>query len=268
MILPIVSSESGGFLPPSFHPFHKFTAMVSRIFEALLSIPRALYRRMTQRTIKPEQAIKTQEVVSKVLNLEPKQEPKPIPQIEKVAKKALPSGYLTAMLGEERLKYWCPKIGLVAGLVIGFYGANLVSNYAIFYARSQETQSDAYIDGARKLALFAGQCVGCESPPVLQSSPNELAEIDALLTLATKVNRESFRVVEEAAQSLSKASVSAAEASTLSLGGAKALYSFTVEATSGDVPINFFNPYNYLSALTGAACGYKLGDKFANWLNS
>ncbi len=181
-------------------------------------------------------------------------------------------GRIITALGRERLNYWCPTVGAVAGLVLGFYAANLVVNLGIFFAVRQNTLVSSLQQANQKLTPYVGSCVSCnvEIAKVVEPDANSalLAALDAELGTVISANKENFKVLETAAANIGQASVDASKTSILSLRGAQATASFAKEASNGDVPLNFLSLTNALGAFGGAFTGYKLGEHLFAWLDS
>jgi hypothetical protein len=164
-------------------------------------------------------------------------------------------GYIANLLGSERVAYWCPKISALAGGILGFYGVNLGVNLGIYAAQSRLAEAAALNQAAEQLTPFIDNCVTCTV---------DTTGIDSELAKIIQGNKENNAVLHAAADALTKA---AHEAATKPLGAKTALH-FAQEAAHGDVPLNFLRIANVAGAALGAAGGYVLGDKLAEWLNS
>jgi len=181
-------------------------------------------------------------------------------------------GRIITALGRDRLHYWCPTVGAVAGLVLGFYAANLVINLGIFFAVRQNTLVSSLQQANQKLTPYVGSCVSCTVEVAKEVMPSAnaalLTELDAELGAVISANKENFKVLESVAANIGQASADASKTSILSSSAAKAAASFAKEASNGDVPLNFLSLPNVLGALGGAFTGYNLGEHLFAWLDS
>jgi len=179
--------------------------------------------------------------------LVPIQEPE-----EKEAESPL-KGRIVTLLGSHRTYYWCSTIGTVAGMVIGFYAANLARNYSLFSATSQAVFASTLSEASATLTPYVDSCVTCNIKPT--------AEIDAELMQIIANNKENFGVLESVAANIGKA-----KAPTLNT--LKTATTFVKEASHGDVPLHFFSLSNWLGAIIGAVAGNTLGERMFTWLDS
>ena len=178
-----------------------------------------------------------------------------------------PKGRIVSLLGSERVAYWCPKIGLVAGGILGFYTTNLVQNFGIFFAVSQTSYAHVMAESLQKLNPYLGTCTSCNMPMPTAAAP-AFADIDAKLAASAAFNAKTFEVLNDVGATIAQTTATHAEASVFSVAGAKTAISFAKEATSGDVPLNFLSLANGCGATVGGFGGYALGVRLANWLNS
>ncbi len=269
----------------------KAVIIVLTILTAIFSLPvamctaTAVFRLMTEHYVQKREKstviviTKTTDEVTTVVSKPLRKSPR---LIAKKKKEALPlvsptptkKGYIVSVLGRERLLYWCPKIGAVAGFFLGFYTTNLAQNYVVFFERSQSTQQALFNEAASMLSEHVKD--GVPQPLDLSNLPTSndsavrahLAAIDALLVKARDVNIKSHGVLEGAVNALAANAQEANQAKILSLEGAKALASFAKVASYGDVPISILSIANYFGGCVGACGGYVLGSSFAHWLDS
>lgn len=287
---------------------HKAVIIVCTALTALISIPIiglgavALFRKLTEHFSKSDE--KTQKVANNIIVTSKPASPTPNPKVKEEEKKQEPKiptpprrsprlqakqksplkappkpvtpkkkkGYIVMTLGSDRVKYWCPKVGAVAGLVLGFYSANLATNFALFLNSSAAAKAEVLTQGAAKLSPFIDKCTSCNAAILPATAAgvdaNLISQIDTMLTEVVKTNAESFQVIKDVSLNLAKEAASSKEAGLLSMEGAKSAISFVQAASHGDVPIKIISLTNGLGALTGAYSGYKAGEMIAIWLDS
>lgn len=179
-------------------------------------------------------------------------------------------GRLVTFFGRERLQYWCPRVGGVAGSVLGFYATNYAVNLAIFFAVRQNAQVAALQQSSEKLAPYVGKCITCNAKVPLEATANNpmVAELNAKLVGIIAANKENFKVLETVATNIDKAAASAAKTTIVSTEGATAAANFAKAASYGDVPLRILSLSNAIGAASGAFAGYKLGEQLFSWLDS
>lgn len=244
------------------------------ILTALFSLPVAgctavaVFRRLTE-LYKPKEptitVTKIEEVVVRIIEKATKdveeiivtKEPPPPRQSPRLKAK---KGHIVRMIGRERLEYWCPKVGAVAGIVVGFFGTNLAANYGIFFTRSQTAQAEVYTTAQEKLSTFIVD-------DLVKLSDAQGDAIAQELALAREVNIESQQVLQNVVTQLAQKAASTSAATVLSREGLRVAASFAQAASHGDVPLNFLSIHNYIGAAAGGYIGYTIGKRIVIWLD-
>lgn len=255
----------------------KVVILALTILATIVSLPIAglgavaVFRKITAYFALKNEAVKTDEVATPYLS---NRVPEPadcvitIPEELKEEKeekeegeeKSAPpkqKGYLVTILGSDRVKYWCPRIGLVAGSVLGFYCTNLGVNFGIFFAQSQNAKVLVLDQGAQKLAPFIDTCITCEKTIPINDA------LDSQLAALVQSNKADFSLLKDVSTNMAQATKS----SILSSEGLHTAGQFAKEASHGDVPLNFLSVTNAFGAIGGGYGGYRLGEYIATWLD-
>lgn len=247
----------------------KVVILALTILATIVSLPIAglgavaVFRKMTEHFAPKKETTKADQVaIQTITNTVPepadciitipdeqKEEEKPAPLAQK--------GYLVTILGSDRVKYWCPRIGLVAGSVLGFYCTNLGVNFGIFFAQSQNAKVLVLEQGAQKLAPFIDTCITCEKTIPINDA------LDSQLAALVQSNKADFNLLKDVSTNMAQATKS----SILSSEGLHTAGQFAKEASHGDVPLNFLSVTNAFGAIGGGYGGYKLGEYIATWLD-
>lgn len=247
----------------------KVVILALTILATIVSLPIAglgavaVFRKMTAYFALKNEAVKTDEVATPYLS---NRVPEPadciitIPEEKNEEENSAPiaqKGYLVTILGSDRVRYWCPRIGLVAGSVLGFYCTNLGVNFGIFFAQSQNAKVLVLDKGAQKLAPFIDTCITCEKTIPINDA------LDSQLAALVQSNKADFNLLKDVSTNMAKATKS----SILSSEGLHTAGQFAKEASHGDVPLNFLSLTNAFGTIGGGYGGYRLGEYIATWLD-